>query len=304
MSARSRESLVAPRCATADHYHLQGRTMKNAVSKSHDPLLGLQAFLFLDGIVRLFIWSNSFMLTFALFTWLDAWPEFGPFEAGVNETWLWKLTHLALLFNLIYVAHLPAFRLVIPTPREGRYETGPGKKLSRQLVYAALIATLTKARYHAPFPGFLVFHIANLPPMRWLMGPIFGPRSRSCYVTDPHILDPYLVSIGRNVTVGIGATIAAHYQERDAVVIRRTVIEDDVVIGALAALSGVNVRRGAVIAAGSIVLPGSTVGENEYWSGNPARRRRVLPPPEERDKDTEGPPSHVMGSPSTSLDGP
>lgn len=253
--------------------------MTDTNAKPHDPIRGLQGFLILDGIVRLFIWSNSIMLTFALFTRLDAWPAFGPFDAGLNETWLWKLTHLVLLFNLFYVAHLVLMRLPIPTPKEGRYQTGPGKRLDRQLIYAVLIGTLTKARYAAPFPGFLVAHIASLPPMRWLMGPIFGPRSRSCCVTDPVIADPGHVTIGRNVVVGLGATLGAHHQERDEIVIKRTTIEDDVVIGAFAMLSGVHVKRGASIGAGSVVLPGSVIGENEYWSGNPARRRRVLPSP-------------------------
>lgn len=39
-------------------------------------------------------------------------------------------------------------------------------------------------------------------------------------------------------------------------------------------MSGVHIREGATIAAGAVVLPGSVVGPNEYWSGNPARRRR------------------------------
>jgi hypothetical protein len=265
--------------------------MNDTNLKPHDHRPGLQAFLFLDGLIRLFIWFSSIALTTALFTACDAWPAETMIGADLSAAWHWgqKLTHLVLLFNLFYVAHLIVLRLLIPTPREGRYETGPDQKLDRQLIYSALIATLTKARYAAPFPGFLVFHIANLPPMRWLMNPIFGPKSCSCYVTDPCIVDPHLVTIGRNVVIGLGATIGAHYQERDALVIKRTTIEDDVVIGALSAMSGVHVKRGAVIAAGAIVLPGSVVGENEYWSGNPARRRRRLPQPGQREKESQAP---------------
>ena len=99
---------------------------------------------------------------------------------------------------------------------------------------------------------------------------------------DPCIIDPHKVSVGRSVTIGFGTTIAAHYQQRDAVYFKRTIIEDDVLIGGHVAMAGVHVKRGAVIGAGSIVLPESEIGENEYWSGNPARRRSVLPPPGER----------------------
>jgi acetyltransferase-like isoleucine patch superfamily enzyme len=119
--------------------------------------------------------------------------------------------------------------------------------------------------------------MANLPPLKWLMDSIFGPKSKSCYVTDPCILDPSHVTIGRNVVIGFGTTLAAHFQEQDAVLIKQTIIEDDVLIGGHCAISGVHIQRGAVIGAGSVVLPGSMIGPGEYWSGNPARRRREAP---------------------------
>jgi hypothetical protein len=178
-----------------------------------------------------------------------------------------------LLYNLLYVAHLIVIRLLIATPREGRYETRPGTPVNWQLLRAAILGALTKARYEAPFPAFLVFHMANLPPLRWLMGLVFGPQSKSCYVSDPTILDPWAVTIGRNVVVGFGTTLAGHYREQDTVVFQRTVIEDDVLIGGHCAISGAHIQRGAVVGAGSIVLPGSVIAPGEYWSGNPARRR-------------------------------
>jgi hypothetical protein len=186
-----------------------------------------------------------------------------------------------LLFDLLYVGHLLVGRLIIPTPKEGRYDLSAGS-LNPQLLLAGLLSALTKARLQPPFPGFLVFHLANLPPMRWLMNAVFGPKSRSCYVTDPCSLDPHLGTIGRNVVIGFNTTIAAHFQKRDSVRVLRTTIEDDVLIGGCSAVSGAHVKRGAVIGPGSIVLPDSVIGENEYWSDNPARRRRVLPPPGQR----------------------
>lgn len=264
--------------------------MTAANGKPYDPKTGLQLFVLLDGVVRLFIWWSSIALTVALFTCLKRWPATPLIGADLDTAWLWggKLGQWVILYNLIYVAHLVVLRLPIPTPKEGRYEMGRGKRLDRQLICASFLATLTKARYQAPFPGFLVFHIANLPPMRWLMDPIFGPRSRSCYTADPCIIDPHMVSIGRNVIIGWGTTIAGHYQQADAVFIKPTIIEDDVMIGAHTAMAGVHLRRGAVIGAGSILLPGSEIGENEYWSGNPARRRSTLPPPAERGTVPEG----------------
>lgn len=245
---------------------------------------GLQFFLFLDMCIRMFVWSSALAVAAGVLTWLNAWPEGRFFRGTFAEAWVWTrgLGNFVLAFNLAYVAVLIGIRLLIPTPRPGVYATGrslnPLNARSRQLIWCCLLATLTKARYEAPFPAFFVFHISNLPPMRWLMGPIFGPRSRSCYISDPLILDPAFVEIGRNVVIGSHASIAGHVQVQGMVQIRRTIIEDDVLIGANAVIfGGVRIGRGAMIAAGSVVPPYTTVGPFEYWSGVPAVKIRRLP---------------------------
>ena len=99
------------------------------------------------------------------------------------------------------------------------------------------------------------------------MGPIFGPKSRSCYVVDPKLLDPHLTQIGRNVTIRNGTIIAAHSQERDEVILRRTIIEDDVLIGGNCIVyGGCTIRRGAAILSGAVVQPDTEIGENEMPS--------------------------------------
>jgi len=243
----------------------------------------MQGFLLLDGGVRLLVWSAAIALTTAMWTSLGAWPDRGLIGADLRLAWRWgsSLSGWIVLFNLIYVAELVVLRLVVPTPKPGRYLT-PSRRLNRQLVWACLVAVLTKARYQAPFPGFLVFHIANLPPMRWLMGPIFGPRSKSCNVMDPQILDPYLVRLGRNVIIGFQATISGHQQDRDSVVLKPTIIEDDVVIGGHAVIpGGVHVKSGSMIGIGAVVLPDTVIGPNEFWAGVPAKKICDLPPTSE-----------------------
>lgn len=240
---------------------------------------GLRLFLSLDGLARLLIWAGAFAGTTALFTALRLWPAQPLVGADLPHAaeWAGRLALWILVFNNLYVLELLGLRLLVPTPREGRYPmTG---RVPRPVIWSCLVAVLTKARLEAPFPGFLVFHLANLPPLVWLMGPIFGPRSRSCYVADPHVIDPHLVTLGRNVVIGLNTTVAGHYQERDAVVFARTVIEDDAVIGGHAVIfGGVHVGRGAMVGAGSIVLPRTRIGPNEFWAGVPARKLRDLPP--------------------------
>lgn len=258
-----------------------------ALARTVDPCSSLQAFLFLDMTTRIFIWSSSIAITCAIFSSVGWFPSRGLLSTDSDGVWLWGgcLAAWVVFFNIVYVAELVILRLPIPTPRPGLYPTlsspNPATVKGRQMIYAAFIAVLTKARYEAPFPAFLVFHVANLPPMRWLMGPIFGPKSRSCYVTDPVILDPSFVEIGRNVVIGSGANIAGHCQLPDLILIRKTKIEDDVTIGANSTIfGGVTIQRGAMLGAGSVVPPFTTIGPGEYWSGVPAVKIRDLPPPQ------------------------
>ncbi|HOW70333.1 MAG TPA: hypothetical protein PKY77_07005 [Phycisphaerae bacterium] len=231
--------------------------------------------------VRLLIWANAFTLTMWLFNRLGFWPTSGPIGADLHlvGTWTERIVRFVVFYNIIYVAELVVLRLLVPTPKEGRYRMVPGGKIDRQLVWSSMLALLTKARYEPPFPGFLVYHISSLPPMCWLMGPIFGPRSRSCSLTDNLVMDPHFVTIGRNVVLGMNAVILGHHQERDWVVFKRTVIEDDVVVGGDSVVfGGCVLKQGCMIGSHAVVLPETVVGPNEFWAGVPARKIRDLPP--------------------------
>lgn len=260
-------------------------------TKPLDPMPGLRWFLVMDGGWRTFIWAWAGTLTLAIVFRYRLWPEFPGIDA-VLDRWghyTWKYANVTVgwvvLYNIVYVLLLAVQRVVIKTPKEGRYRLEPGKIPNWNIVSSCFIAVLTKARYHAPFPGFLVFNIANIPPFVWIMGRVFGPRSRSCYIIDPLLLDPHLTTIGRNVTFGYGTIVAAHSQERDTIIIRKTVIEDDVLFGGnVIVYGGCTIKRGAVVLGGAVVPPFTTIGENELWGGLPAKKIKTMPPYEERDR--------------------
>lgn len=280
--------------------------MTKDAEKIQDPLNPLRGFLVLDAAVRLLIWGASMTAALWALSALGAMPRIptGPLNWGTSWGIAKSLIQGIIFFNFAYVLVLILLRAPIPTPKPGEYSMAPGEKLDRQLVWSCLIATLTKARYEAPFPGFLVFHAANVPPLAWLMSPVFGPKSKSCYVTEPNILDPHMVTLGRNVVIGFGSSVAGHYQEHNRVIIKPTIIEDDVLIGAHVAMSGVHLKTGSVIGAGSVVIPGSVVGRYEYWSGNPARRRSYLrkeesPPASDQNRDHQGAADAQADAPST-----
>jgi len=147
------------------------------------------------------------------------------------------------------------------------------------IIWAALVSIITRARYHAPFPGFLVFHLANLPPLCWLVNAIMGPKSQSVFPLDPPIPDPKHTEIGRNVTIGYSTSLTAHVQDREGVSVKKIVVEDDVMIGAEALIyGGTTIKRGAIVYGGAVVRPDTVIGENEAWGGVPARKIKDMPP--------------------------
>jgi hypothetical protein len=237
--------------------------------------------LLLEGFVRLLLWQSSLALTMVCLNALRQWPARPPIGAdwATVSQWAEIAAQGIVLFNLIYLSHLLILRLLIPTPKEGRYRFVGAGRLQPAVFWAALIAILTRARYQAPFPGFLVFHIANLPPFCWLVKTILGPKSRSVLVLDPPIPDPDFTEIGRNVTIGWGSSITAHIQDREGVTVKKVVVEDDVMIGAEVLIyGGCTIKRGAVIYGGAVVRPDTVIGENEAWGGVPARKIKDLPP--------------------------
>jgi hypothetical protein len=244
-------------------------------ARPFDPRLALRGFLILDAVTRLVIWCVAVAGTSAIFTALHAWPLQPIIGADFSHACQWA-SRMALwiaLFNILYVLVLVLMRVTTPTPKEGRYSIAPGSRIDRQLIYSCMVAILTKARYEAPFPGFLVFHAANLPPMVWLMGPVFGPRSKSCYVTEPLFIDPSLIEVGRNVVFGFGSVISAHTQTHDEIIIKKTRIEDDVLIGGNVIIyGGCVICRGAVVLGGAIVKPETIIGPYEIWGGVPAKK--------------------------------
>lgn len=241
---------------------------------------GMRGFLFLEGFVRLFLWYSSFAFTVAIFGALGNWPDPALLRRGLYGAWKWgeALSQLVLIYNVVYLVELLVLRLPIPSPKEGEYDLRPGRPFDVRLVWAMFISIIVRARYQAPFPAFLVFHLSNLPPFCWLVTWIIGPKSKSCLVLDPPVPDPDLTEIGRNVVVGNMTSIIAHTQYRDRVLLKKTVIEDEVMLGAHALVyGGCTIKRGAVVYGGAVVPPNTVIGENEAWGGVPARKIRDLP---------------------------
>jgi acetyltransferase-like isoleucine patch superfamily enzyme len=177
-----------------------------------------------------------------------------------------------MLFNVAYLVLLIAVRMIIPRPKRGIYKFRGKPNIN--LLFGALGGIITKARYQPPFPGFLVQQFANIQPFRWLLGMGIGPRTQSSFFLDPELMDPWALTIGKNVNIGYGTVITAHIQEFDYIMVDPVIIEDNVMIGAHSAIScGVHIKKGAYLEPYTVVKPGVVIGECEHWAGRPAFKK-------------------------------
>lgn len=82
-----------------------------------------------------------------------------------------------------------------------------------------------------------------------------------------HVDPGYPCLLGRRVTLGHRA------------IVHGSIVEDDALIGiAATVLSRCVIGRGALIAAGAVVMEGTTVPPGTLWAGCPARQLRELTP--------------------------
>lgn len=252
-----------------------------ATAKPFDPAIGMQLALLLDLGVRLFIWSSTAAITlFAVMRWNLMPPSDVAQGRDFAGAWAWSqaAAQWLVLYNVVYLLELALLGLVLPKPKHGIYSLRD-RRPDPSLLATCLRAVLTKARYQAPFPAVFVANLGQIAPLRWLLGVTVGPRTGSVFITDPLVIDPHDVRIGRNVTIGFQTTVAAHLQQRDRVELATTIIDDDVLIGGYTAIpGGCRIGRGAVIGGCSFLKPGTVVGENEFWAGAPAKKISDLPP--------------------------
>jgi len=253
---------------------------KKAKRTSINSNVGVQLLLVLEIWLRCNIWGLAMALTLLVVARTEMAEIVRTLSWDKLHSWrgAWAITEVItksmVMFSVSYVLVLIAIRLIIPTPRRGVYKLAGGMTWrKRDLFFAGILGILTKARYNAPFPGVFVPHVANIMPFRWLLSLQFGPKSKTSFFVDPQIMDPWGVTIGRNTTVGYGATISAHLHERDSIIIDPVEIEDDAVVGAETGVpAGTRIRRGALLEPYSALKPGLVLEEGELWGGRPARK--------------------------------
>ncbi|MBP2385166.1 Pls/PosA family non-ribosomal peptide synthetase [Paeniglutamicibacter kerguelensis] len=111
-------------------------------------------------------------------------------------------------------------------------------------------------------------------PLVWrLMGVQMGSRVFDDGCSFP---ERSLVTIGSRCTLNAGSTVQSHSQEDGMFKSDHNVMGDDVTLGVGALVHyGVTIEDGAVVAADSFVMKGTTLSRGSVWGGNPADEARA-----------------------------
>ncbi len=200
--------------------------------------------------------------------------EYWYFISFWNEYYYW-LFFLLLPFNiflLIYILQLSAlifsflFLKIIKLfhqPKEGYFKRDINDK---DYLYWNLRNIVKK------WPLF----IAASNPFPWLknrfMLRLFGVRIGPHTICDNSWISSEFVSIGNNVIIGMGGTILSFGIEQDNFILKRIIIEDNVLIGSKCILlPGTIIKKNAKLSAHSYTNYDDVLEEDAIYMGHPVK---------------------------------
>jgi acetyltransferase-like isoleucine patch superfamily enzyme len=180
------------------------------------------------------------------------------------------LTLYITIFILIAAATILATiaKRIIPSVVEGEFTINSKEFKAYALNYGV----------HAIFYCSFFIYFFKFFGLQKLYYRIMGLKGRNYLISIwSIIIDPFLVEIGENASIGAYSLIASHLITREKIIMKRIKIGKNVTIGLRSTiLPGVEIGDNSVIGAGSLVLPSTKIGKNEFWAGVPAKKIKNL----------------------------
>lgn len=103
----------------------------------------------------------------------------------------------------------------------------------------------------------------------------FGVKIGKNTICDNSWISSEFVSIGKRVIIGMASTIINFGIEQDKFILKKIIIEDDVLIGAKCVLlPGTNIRRNTKLSAHSYTNYNQILEENQIYMGHPAKLKK------------------------------
>ncbi len=162
---------------------------------------------------------------------------------------------------------------LVAKPERGRHRHDPSAGTAEPDFARWLLAfNLSSLPYRSPVWSFVnVFPLPAGPYFR-LAGAKLG--TGTVIPSRAVVLDPYFVTLGDRVVLGDGAVLSPHvFPRRNTLRLGPIELAEDAMVGGFAIVYGdVTIGPRARVHAHSVVVPGTVIGADEVWAGNPAVR--------------------------------
>jgi len=217
-------------------------------------------FLYILIIILSFIPCSLFEYTYYLLLWTSPtlWLFFLllPFNALFL---IYLLQFSALLVSFLFLTIIK----VLHSPKEGIFTRHINDK---DYFFWNLRNLIKKWPLYVvgsnPFPWF-----KNRFALRW-----FGVKIGKKCMCDNCWISSEFVSIGKNCILGFGSTVLCFGIEQDKLILKRIVVEDNVVVGAKCILMpGTIIKENAKLSAHSYTNYDDILNNNSIYKGNPSK---------------------------------
>jgi len=202
-------------------------------------------------VYLLFLWKEGFYLLFFILL---------PFNIVIL---IYLLQLSAILISVLF---LTIIKLTFP-PKEGIFYRD---RKDKNYIYWNLRNVVKK------WPLFI--NASN--PLPWFKNRFtlrfFGVKIGKKGIYDNSWISSEFVSIGKNVIIGMGSTLLSFGIEQDKFILKKIIIEDDVLIGAKCVLlPGTHIKRNSKLSAHSYTNFNQVLEENSIYIGHPAKLKEI-----------------------------
>ena len=217
----------------------------------------------------IFVFVNILIVGSILFTLVYIYTLIKGYNLLIQFLFFGSTLYITI-FILIAEAAILAFisRKMLPPVKEGKFSIKSKEFRNYSLNFSV----------HAIFYCSLFFYFFKFFGFYRLYYRIMGVKGKKYLISVwSDIMDPYLVEIGENSSLGAYSLLVSHIITGDKIFIKKIKIGKNVTIGLNSTiLPGVEIGDNSVIGAGSLVLPNTKIGKNEFWAGVPAKKVKNL----------------------------
>lgn len=207
----------------------------------------------LSGFFMMILWVSSAAIVFCGIT--NLWPAyFGAYSAILN------IFFLVTIYGVLSGFLLRLMLIVRPI------KTGEFDFESPEFTYWKLLTMLHYFGEHTLL-------IINVEPVRPLIAQLFGACVGSNVAIGGKIDSPFLVRVGDGCTVGNGSLVTANLISTGKLILGPVEVRSGAVIGVGAiVMPNTTLGEKCLVSPYSVVMPGTQIPDGESWKGQPARK--------------------------------